>query len=465
MDLESKIAALEEKLSEVLSALAEKSAIIEAQALEIDRLKSLLSQQSVRATSRNSHLPPSKDLGRGNTAKKNQSLREKSDRPVGGQKGHKGHNLKMSEAPDVVRELYPDYCNNCGQSLAGKEREFMGRRQVVDIPPIHPVTTEYRQYRTQCSCGHCQRSSYPEGVGHPIQYGPNIQSLVVYQNVYQYMPFHRLQEFFQKVMGLSIGKGTMENMLRRTAKKAEPAYEGLRKCVEVSFFVGSDETGGRVNGKKNWFWVWQTALVTYIVAACSRSKQVIADTFPEGLPNSIVCSDRLAAQLSTVSKGSQLCLVHLLRDLNYLIEKEETDWAGQFKRLLMDALQLKREQGEYAEEDERAKEIEERADALLKPTFEERQWAKERQEKTMTFYRAMAKLRHALFPFLYHAEVLPDNNRSERAVRPIKVKMKISGQFKSLQNEFAILRSVIDSAIKNGQPPFDAIKAIVNIPV
>lgn len=456
---------MEKKLSEMSLAFAEQSAIVASQASEIERLKGLLSKQSVKATSQNSHLPPSKDLSRGSTAKKNQSLREKSGKPAGGQKGHKGHNLKMAETPDVVKELHPDYCNNCGQPLAGQEEELVGRRQLIDIPPIHPITTEYRQYQRECSCGNCQRAPYPEGVQHPVQYGPNIQSLVVYQSVYQYMPFLRLQEFFHKVMNLSISKGTMENMLRRSAKKAGPAYEELRKCVEVSFFVGSDETGGRVNGKKNWFWVWQTALVTYIVAACTRSKQVIADTFPEGLPSSIVCSDRLAAQLSTVSKGSQLCLAHLLRDLNYLIEKEETDWAVQFKQLLKDAMRLKREQGEYSKTDQRAGEIERRADDLLKAAFEELGWTKEHHHKTMTFYRAMVKLRPALFPFLYHAEVLPDNNGSERAIRPIKVKMKISGQFKSLQNEFAILRSVIDSAIKNGQPPFDAIKAVVNIPL
>ena len=82
----------------------------------------------------------------------------------------------------------------------------------------------------------------------------------------------------------------------------------------------------------------------------------------------------------------------------------------------------------------------------------------------MTFFNGMVKLRHAIFPFLYHELVPPDNNGSERAVRPIKVKMKISGQFKSLQQEFAILRSVIDTAIKNGQPVFEAIQAIINLP-
>ena len=474
MNLESKIAELEKKLLEMSKAFSNQTAMlinqsetITSQALKIQELERLLSQKAVRATSTNSHLPPSKDLTRGSKqdVKRNQSLREKSDKPVGGQKGHEGHTLKMTEQPDVVEDLIPNYCNECGASLEETNPEFVGRRQVIDIPPIVPVTTEYRQYRKTCNCGNCQHSSYPQEAQYPIQYGPNVQSFVVYQNIYQYMPFLRLQDFFKKVMNLSISKGTMENILRRSAKKANNAYEGLRQVVEVSFYVGSDETGGKVNGKKNWFWVWQTVLVTYIVAASSRSKQVIEDTFPDGLPQSIVCSDRLAAQLSTISKGTQICLVHLLRDLNYLIEKEERPWATEFKQLLKDALQLKREQNEYDKEDEKVKAIEQRADDLLRSTFEELEWTIENQHKTMTFYKGMIKLRHALFPFLYHAEVLPDNNGSERAIRPIKVKMKISGQFKSLQNEFAVLRSVIDSAIKNEQSPFDAIKAIVNIPI
>ena len=480
MNLQSKIVKLEKKLSELSKAFSDQSAmlisqketilkqaaIIVSQGVKIQELEGLLQQNSVKTTSKNSHLPPSLDLTRGSASdtKANQSLREKSGKPVGGQKGHEGHTLKMSETPDVIEYLIPNYCNKCGASLEAATMEFVGRRQVIDIPPIVPITTEYRQYSKICTCGNCQSVSYPQDAQHPIQYGQNIQSFVIYQNVYQYMPFLRLQDFFKKVMNLSISKGTIENILRRSAAKASGTYENLRQAIEISFFVGSDETGGRVKGKKSWFWVWQTAFITYILAACSRSKQVIEDTFPEGLPESIVCSDRLAAQLSTVSKGTQICLVHLLRDLNYLIEKEKTPWATQFKQLLKDAIELKRQLKEYKADDEKVKFIEQRADDLLKSTFEELEWTKENQHKTMTFYKGMMKLRQALFPFLYHSEVLPDNNGSERAIRPIKVKMKISGQFKSLQKEFAILRSVIDSAIKNGQSPFDAIRAIVNIP-
>ena len=42
----------------------------------------------------------------------------------------------------------------------------------------------------------------------------------------------------------------------------------------------------------------------------------------------------------------------------------------------------------------------------------------------------MCRERQNLFTFLFLPEVPPDNNGSERAIRNVKVKQKISGQFK-----------------------------------
>ena len=60
----------------------------------------------------------------------------------------------------------------------------------------------------------------------------------------------------------------------------------------------------------------------------------------------------------------------------------------------------------------------------------------------------MSDYRNYLFPFLYDKDIPPDNNGSERGIRNIKVKMKISGQFKTGYDTFAKLRSVIDTCIK-----------------
>ena len=56
--------------------------------------------------------------------------------------------------------------------------------------------------------------------------------------------------------------------------------------------------------------------------------------------------------------------------------------------------------------------------------------------------------------------VPPDNNGTERALRNVKVKMKVSGQFKSIDGAqvFAVLRSIVDTGIKNSINPIDAIR-------
>ena len=84
--------------------------------------------------------------------------------------------------------------------------------------------------------------------------------------------------------------------------------------------------------------------------------------------------------------------------------------------------------------------------------------------KTQTSLKCMIKNINSLFNFLYHPAVTPDNNGSERAIRNVKVKSKVSGQFKSGTGAkaFAVLRSVADTAHKNSQNPLQAFSAIAN---
>ena len=115
MDLRSKLQKLERRLSEAQKIILEQSQQIKKQSEEISRLQSILSEKVIKTTSSNSHLPPSKDLTYSSNS--NQSLREKSTRPIGGQKGHKGHTLQMVDHPTQVEDLVSAYCNKCGGSL------------------------------------------------------------------------------------------------------------------------------------------------------------------------------------------------------------------------------------------------------------------------------------------------------------------------------------------------------------
>lgn len=431
---------------------------------QIEELKALvLSLVKPAKTSRNSHNPPSGDKGRGS---RDTSLRGKSGRSSGGQKGHKGHTLEMVTSPDEVYDLRPDFCNACGLSLQDLPQELEGRRQVVDIPPIRLIVKEYRNYAVACACGHRQCGAFPAGVSNHVQYGPNVQAMAVYLSCYQFLPFARLRDFFHKVCGVLLCQGTLENIIRRSSAKAQPAYEAIKEAIGKAKVVGSDETSFRHPDGKNWFWVWQNKSLTYLFAAKSRSKSVIEGLFPNGFPRATLVSDRLSAQRSTKSLSKQTCIPHLLRELNYLSEAEGANWAPRFKDALQKGILLKQKQAEYPDDHPETRALEKDTDDLLCDQ-ELMELLKEPKLhlQTIRFFNSMVRIREELFTFLYEADVPFDNNGSERAFRMVKVKTKISGYFKSLQQEFAVVRSVIDTAIKNGQSVFQAITALVEIPM
>ena len=226
------------------------------------------------------------------------------------------------------------------------------------------------------------------------------------------------------------------------------------------------ETGCKVNGKLKWFWVWQNPKLTYIAHSASRGKKAIEDHFPQGFPNATLGSDAWKAQLNTPAKGHQLCTAHLLRELNYLEELYSKDpWAGHFSQLLRKALKLRyrmacsdtsgRTCNTLDREEERSAITGTFHGMLARPPDPD-------NKKAYSFYKRILRNRDHIFVFLNDLAVPPDNNSSERAIRNIKVKQKVSGQFKAdnAAMDFAKIRSVIDTTIKNSQNVMKALRLI-----
>jgi transposase len=452
LEIETRYQQLERENAELKLRNASLEAKLDLQAKEIAQLKSkveqlmrLLEQKTIPKDSHNSHNPPSQDKGR---PKRNQSRRKTTGKKSGGQLGHKGYTLKMRENPKEIVTLQSDYCSKCGEDLEGLEQKLISKRQVLELPPIELNCIEYQQMGCNCPCClHLQKAEYPKNVTAPIQYGSGVIALIVYMNVFQYIPYGRMKNFFKDIFNHSISEGTINNLLVKAGNKAKFVYAEILEEIKRSFYVGGDETGIKVNGNKWWIWVWQNVKNTYLIASENRGFQTIQDLLSQGLPNTIVGSDRWAAQLKTQTKGKQICIAHLLRDLVYLIELEKTQWAQQFKTLLLKALKIREEcvenQTPLQAIDQKAKDLEQQMDDLLLEFID-----KQKHSKSLTFQKSMLKHRPYLFTFLYYLEVPPDNNGSERAIRMAKVKLKISGMFKSGQHTFCILRSVCDTLRK-----------------
>ena len=410
-------------------------------------LKEQLKKYQHPKNSSNSSIPPSKDENR---LPRTKSLRTKSDKKTGGQPNHDGNTLLMTETPDEVISLIPDFCNKCGASLTSQDSQDEEVRQVVDIPPIKAIYTEYRSFSKQCTCGCVTRSPFPIGVNSPVSYGSNIESLIGYYHARQYLPFARMKEMFNDIFGLPISEGGIHYLLNRFAEKTKPVYEQIRQVVSTSISIGADETGAKINGDKAWFWTWQTPKSTFIVASDNRGFETIEANFKYGFPNSFLNHDCWKPHLKTKAKAHQICTSHLLRELEYLNELYGYKWSEDFRKLLLDAIDLKKimTRKDYHPDNQNVQQIILRLDKLL----EQNPWKKE-HKKIISFHARMIRLKDYVFPFLFFPEIPPDNNASERAIRNVKVKQKISGQFKTIlaAQNFAMIRSVIDTIIKNGQ--------------
>ena len=410
-----------------------------------------------KKNSNNSHIPPSQDQNR---AKRNQSLREKTGKKPGGQIGHEGTTLEFNTPIDEVVEHIPNYCNNCGNDLSGVTEILIEGRKVIDIPIIQPVCIEHRIYRKVCSCGHCMESEFPAYVAASLQYGPNVESLVGYLHGRQYLPYKRMKELFTDVMNLPISVGGINSVLTRITQKALPWYEQIKKRIGQSTFAGTDETSVKVNGQNDWIWTWQNDDLTFIVHSDNRGGRTIEEQFPNGLPLTGLVHDRYACHFNCEASYHQMCLAHLLRDLKYITELYEgkCEWAIQMKALISEALALKKVMIpiQYYQPNEKRNELVTKLEQLLHSTLHND------HSKAKTLLKNLAKHQNSVLNFLWHPQLPPDNNGSERAIRNIKVKQKISGQFKSDQGAdcFATLRSVIDTTIKAGQNVLAALRLV-----
>ncbi len=409
--------------------------------------------------SKTSSTPPSHDIGRSNQ----KSLRTPSSRKTGGQPGHEGATLQMKEIPDDVVEHRPNYCKQCGEMLDTNEAKMVSNKQEVVLPPIIPQYVEHQSYSCTCKkCGAVTTSELPEHLKANIQYGSEVNAWVGYLSVRHYLPYERIAEFMNDCLNLPISEGTIDNMLKDLTEKAQPVYEEIKQRVEQSPVIGGDETGIKINGKKGWLWTFQTPVLTFLAASMSRGFVTVANLFKNGFPISVYVSDCLAAQLKVVAKVRQICTSHLLRELGNFIDAFKCNWATNMKQLLKEAIELKTQlcPEDYLQPNEKVMRIQNRMDELLHTELSDK------HKKVQTFINRLNKNHDAILTFLYHPKVPPDNNGSERSIRNAKVKMKVSGQFKVFAgaHRFAVLRSVIDTAIKNSQNVLEALCLLSKMP-
>lgn len=206
--------------------------------LRVLELEAKLEKYENPKNSGNSSVPPSQDPFR-----KTKSLRGKSKRKPGGQKGRTGKKLEMSSAPDKIVFHDITNCDCCGHALP-KEPQGFDARQLFDLPPIKMFVTEHRRNKKTCvHCGKENKAKFPEGLVQPAQYGNNIKALCAYLQNYQMLPYARSSEFIEDLTGHSIATGSLSNFQRQCFELLLPYGEEAKRQLLKGTVLHADETG------------------------------------------------------------------------------------------------------------------------------------------------------------------------------------------------------------------------------
>ena len=439
--------------SEQITALQERVKILEAQ---------------LHKNSRNSSKPPSTD-----GFFKPRSQRQKSDKPVGGQKGHPGHTLQMVDNPHRTIIHRVSRCNNCGSSLEETQAIGYERRQVFDLPPIKVEITEHQAEKRLCPhCGCLNKASFPEEIQQPVQYGPRLKAIAVYLSQYQLLPYERASELFADLFGHQLSQATLVNANQTAYEILEPAEQEIKRQVVDSPVVHVDETGMGVNGKREWLHVASTGILTCYAAHPKRGHEA---TEAMGiLPDfqGVAVHDFWKPYFKYDCRHA-LCNAHHLRELTGILEQDKQEWAKDMIDLLLEIKKAVDKRRTVADKLDpvQIKGFEERYDQLIETGMAENpppisrgqpgRRGRKKQSKAKNLLDRLHEHRQKALAFMYDFNVPFDNNQAERDVRMMKVQQKISGTFRSAQgaNIFCRIRGYISTVRKNSLSVIDAIQA------
>jgi transposase len=391
----------------------------------------------------NSSTPPS----RGRKASQEAASKPKS-------KSHAGAHRPLHPNPTTRRDMMATACQHCGADVSSVPQIICQAYDHIEIAEIKPDITRVTLSGGTCPC--CARrfkAPPPQGLEPGSPFGPNLRALVIYLRFTQGISFERLAKLLSDILRLDISEGALVNML----EAARDAFATQTSLIRARLLCGtameSDETGLRVGKRSWWLWVFHHKHNAVFVVEPSRGKAVPMAFLGKHRPDFWV-SDRYGAQLGWAAKENQVCLSHLIRDVQYAIDAGDSIFAPGLRHLLGRACRIgqRRQRLANATLKTYAARLEADLDHLMRRT--------PTQAAGVKLQRVIKKIRRHMFVFMTNRAIPPTNNGSERALRPCVTFRKITNGFRTEWGArlYADIRSVIETARRRAIGALEAIR-------
>jgi transposase len=340
------------------------------------------------------------------------------------------------------------------------------RRQVFEAsPPPPPRVIQYdvAERRCQC-CGQVTEGPVPAWVSGRVQWGPSVSACGVLATIGHHLPYGRAASLLDRLAGLPVSTGFLVNARRRAAVALEPFMVRARDLLRAAGLLHVDETTARAEGG-----------LAYVHVACNDDYTVM---HTGGRTNDdidaggvlvdyagIIVRDGYAGYQHFVDAVHVWCGAHTLRDLKGLYDADPAGQSG--AKVMADTLVMALRETRTAVAAGQSALTEERigfwrsayAGAIATIRADNRAGRTPIQERGLSLARRFEAHRDMILAFIHDLSIPFTNNAAEREVRPVKVKQRAGGSWRTLEGlaDFAIIWSYLSTAAKHGLDHLDVL--------
>jgi transposase len=359
-------------------------------------------------------------------------------------------------------------CPQCGNAKLRPVGD--GKQSVVyEYVPGHFRRCVYLRETLSCSCGsYIVTAPPPDKSTDRTRYGPGFVAHLMVSKCADSIPMYRLEKGYDRI-GIPIARSTMTDLFHRNAELLAPLSQRLREIVASSPVVQADETSIKMldQDKRTYLWTFLAGSLIAYKFSPDRSGTTPSEVLGASIGTLVV--DMYTGYNRVTSTGRRTragCLAHARRKI--FSAREGIPEAQVALDLIRDVYRVER--------DAKAQRIVGTAEHLdlrrtrSRPLMDKlHEWLSTQQglhpprSKMGRALRYSLKNWTALTRFLDDANVPPDNNRSEAALRRVALGRK---NFLFVGNEdagdnIAGVYSLVATCEANGVNPFEYLRDVL----
>lgn len=454
---------LEKKNQELDEQNSAKDALIVDMAKEVDRLKALLNIDGT-----NSGLPTSSTPI--NKKKVIPNSRQKTNKKIGGQLGHAKKKLERFEDAEVNDYIahVPDECPEC-QCV---DLEDTGKVIEKDCLDYKIVVTKIRHGFQVKRCQQCKKEVHvriPDDLKEENQYGVQVQAMALTLMNQGNMPLNKIRKMIYGFTEseIQLSEGYLCKLQERASRKAWDFCEEIRKEILKQDVVSWDDTVIMINTNRACLRFYGTEKLALYKAHMHKDKEGLdSDNILKLLPSTttVVHDHNRVNYNKDYSFDNAECNVHLLRELKKVQDNLGHRWAEELATLLTDTNKQREKliENDVLEFDpEMLSRFFGEFDGIMLKAYRENKEVGSKyygkEEKTLIL--RILDYKNEYLAWVVNFSLPFTNNLSERSLRGIKSKMKVSGQFQNAKTAtfYANIKSYIETCYRNGINEFSAL--------